>query len=306
MKAGSHVGLYLYNGAAFVEAMLACFKLRAVGININYRYVEDELSYLFRNADLVCVIQQRELGARTHAVRSQVPTLETVIAVEDGSDADLFGAERYEDVVASGSPERRFGPRSGDDLYMIYTGGTTGMPRGVMWRHEDVFFAGLQGGNPGGEPIRNAADVAPAARERSDAMTILPAAPFIHGAAQWAAWIAILTGGKVVVAPGRSFDAAAVIRLIEREKVLVLNLVGDAMARPLAAALKEDGGKHDVSSLMVVSSAGRHIVRDGEDRAVRAPVGGDDPQQLRRDRDGTPGHHLPRRGGRGSTELLHG
>ena len=254
--AGSHVGLYLYNGAEFVEAMLACFKLRAVGININYRYVEDELAYLFRNADLSCVIQQRELGARTAAVRARVPTLKTVIAVEDGSDLPLDGAERYEEVVSSGAPERSFGPRSGDDVYMIYTGGTTGMPRGVMWRHEDVFFAGLQGGNPGGEPIRDAAEVAPAARAREDAMVILPAAPFIHGAAQWAAWIAIFTGGKVVVAPGKSFDAHAVLKLVAREKVLVLNLVGDAMARPFAAALREDAGKHDVSSLMVVSSAG--------------------------------------------------
>ena len=98
VKAGSHVGLYLYNGAEFVEAMLACFKLRAVGININYRYVEDELAYLFRNADLVCVIHQRELGQRTHAVRAQVPTLTHVIAVEDGSDVDLYGAERYEEL----------------------------------------------------------------------------------------------------------------------------------------------------------------------------------------------------------------
>ena len=157
--AGSHVGLYLYNGAEFVEAMLACFKLRAVGININYRYVEEELAYLLRNADVVAVIQQRELLPRTEHVRADIPTLKSVIVVEDGSDVPLGTAETYETLLTEGSAERRFGPRSGDDIYMIYTGGTTGMPRGVMWRHEDVFYAGLQGGNPGGEPIQKPEDL---------------------------------------------------------------------------------------------------------------------------------------------------
>ena len=256
VTAGSHVGLYLYNGAEFVESMLACFKLRAVPININYRYVEDELSYLYRNADLVCVIQQRELGPRTAHVKDGVPTLKFLVAVEDGSDADLGGAEPYEALMAEGSPKRDFGPRSGDDIYMIYTGGTTGMPRGVMWRHEDVFFAGLQGANPGGDPVENAADVGPNAAQRDEPMAILPAAPFIHGAAQWAAWIAIFTGGKVVVSPGRTFDPHAVVGLIERERVMVVNLVGDAMAKPFADALRAAGGKRDLSSLMAVASAG--------------------------------------------------
>jgi acyl-CoA synthetase (AMP-forming)/AMP-acid ligase II len=132
------------------------------------------------------------------------------------------------------------------------------MPRGVMWRHEDVFYAGLQGGNPGGAPIETPEELAPsaAAKAPEEAMAILPAAPFIHGAAQWAAWIAMLSGGKAVIAPGKSFDPKAAVKLIAREKVMVMNLVGDAMARPLVEALKLMGDEHDVSSLMVVSSAG--------------------------------------------------
>jgi 3-oxocholest-4-en-26-oate---CoA ligase len=256
VKAGDHVGLYVYNGAEFVEAMIGCFKLRAVPININYRYVEEELAYLLTNADVVAVVSQRELSPRVTRVAAGVPTLKLRVWVEDGSSEEPGEGIEYEKLLASADESRDFGPRSGDDHYIIYTGGTTGMPRGVMWRHEDVFFAGLQGGNPGGDPVERAELVASQARERDAPMIILPAAPFIHGAAQWAAWIALLTGGKVVLSPGRSFDPDDVVRLIEAEGVLVINLVGDAMARPFAAALRAAAGKRDLSSLMVITSAG--------------------------------------------------
>jgi acyl-CoA synthetase (AMP-forming)/AMP-acid ligase II len=238
VKAGEHVGLYLYNGAEFIEGMLAAFKLRAVPINVNYRYVEDELAYLVRNADLAAVIHQPELGDRLPpGIRLLVPA-----------------GEAYERLVEDAPSDRRFGPRSGDDLHIIYTGGTTGMPRGVMWRHEDLLFAGLQGGNPGGAPHARPGDVAPAAKARANPMVILPAAPLIHGSAQLATLIAFLSGGRVVLQAGKSFDAREVVRLVAAERVNTLNLVGDAMARPLAAALAEPG--HDVSSLMVIASGG--------------------------------------------------
>jgi acyl-CoA synthetase (AMP-forming)/AMP-acid ligase II len=255
IKAGDHIGLYLYNGHPFLEAMLASFKLRAVPVNINYRYVEEELAYLFTNADLAALFVEREMLPRAAAVRARVPTLHTFIVVDDGPpgavDADTLS---YEPLLAASSPERRFEPRSGRDHYIIYTGGTTGMPRGVVWHHEDVFFAGLQGGNAGGDPIQRPEELGPLVASKEEPLTFLPAAPFIHGAAQWAAIIGWFGGGKVVLSPGRSFDGRAICRLIERERVNTLTMVGDAMARPLVEALRER--EYDTSSLVVIASAG--------------------------------------------------
>jgi acyl-CoA synthetase (AMP-forming)/AMP-acid ligase II len=147
---GDHVSLYMTNCAEYVEAMLACFKIRAVPINVNFRYVEDELRYLLDDSASKAVIHTRELAPRVAAVRGRCPKLRAVIAVEDGSDEDLAGVERYEALIAEGSPARDFPERSPKDLWIVYTGGTTGMPKGVMWEHEDWFFAGMMGGNPMG------------------------------------------------------------------------------------------------------------------------------------------------------------
>jgi acyl-CoA synthetase (AMP-forming)/AMP-acid ligase II len=257
VRAGDHVGLYLYNGAEFLEGMLGAFKIRAVPININYRYVEEELAYLFSNADLVALFAQRELVARAHAVRDRVPTLRMMIAVEDDGRSVTEGeALPYEPLLAAASSERRFGPRSGRDHYIIYTGGTTGMPRGVIWQHEDVFFAGLQGGNAGGPPVERPEEVAELVAAKEDALTFMPAAPFIHGAAQWAALIGFFGGGKVVLSPGRSFDAARMCELVGSERINTITLVGDAMARPIVEALRAPGASYDMSPLLVIASAG--------------------------------------------------
>jgi acyl-CoA synthetase (AMP-forming)/AMP-acid ligase II len=254
---GDHVGLYLYNRAEFVEGMLAAFKLRAVPININYRYVEHELAFLMKNADVKAMVYESDLASRVAAVAGEVPTLRLrIFARSDAGHDEVPGAVEFEALVASGSPERRFGPRSGDDLYIIYTGGTTGMPRGVMWRHEDVFYAGLQGGNPGGEKLERAEDLAPAVLAREAPMTMLPVAPFIHGAAQWGSLIGMFTGGKVVIAAGKSYDPRLVCKLVQDEGVNTMLVVGDAMARPLADALRDAGGSYDMSSLMVIASSG--------------------------------------------------
>ena len=205
---GDHIGLYLYNGAEYLEAMLAAFKLRAVPININYRYVAEELRYLCENSDLVGIIHQASLADPVTEVLPRIRPLRTRLSVADGP-ALAAGAIDYEAAMAQGSPARDFGPRSGDDLYVIYTGGTTGMPRGVMWRHEDVFFAGLQGGRPGGDPILKPEELAPLVQE-GPGLVMLPAAPFIHGAAQWAGWIGLFTGGKVVSAPAVVVPGASV------------------------------------------------------------------------------------------------
>ena len=256
VRPGDHIGLYLYNGTEYLELMLAAFKIRAVPVNINYRYVEEELAFLLANANVVAVAYEAELAPRVMAVKDGIPTLRTCIAVGGREKPKAAGIFSYDAFLASASADRRFDKRSGGDIYIIYTGGTTGMPRGVMWRHEDVFFAGLQGGNPGGPPIERAEELSANALERTEPLTFLPAAPFIHGAAQWAALIGLFGGGKIALVPGRSFNAKAVCRLIEAERVNTMTLVGDAMVRPIVEALSEPGAKYDLSSLFVISSAG--------------------------------------------------
>src|SRR5690554_1998549 len=148
VKAGDHVGLYMYNGNEYLEAMLACFKIRAVPINVNYRYVNDELLYIFDNADLVGLVHHREFSPHIAAVRDSAPGLKVFLSVEDGSGADYkaIGAVEYEEALQHSSPKRNFPERSDDDLFILYTGGTTGMPKGVMWPHKAVFFAAMGGG----------------------------------------------------------------------------------------------------------------------------------------------------------------
>jgi acyl-CoA synthetase (AMP-forming)/AMP-acid ligase II len=252
-----HVGLHLYNGPEFVEAMLACFKLRAVPINLNYRYVAAELRPLCDDADLVGIITQRELlPVVADAVRG-LRVARTVLVVEDGSPrTPIAGLEAhgYDEAVAAARPHRDDRGRSGDDLWVIYTGGTTGRPKGVMWRHEDLFFAALQGGRPGGDPITSPGELIEAAADLDVAMRLLPAAPFIHGAAQLGAWICLFTGGTLVLQPGRSFDAVRCAALIDEERLTTVTLVGDAMARPLVDALAVAPARAE--TLVAVASAG--------------------------------------------------
>jgi len=251
--AGDRVGLYLANCAEYIEAMIACFKIRAVPVNVNFRYVADELRYLLADSGAKALLHHRDFAPRVAAVRGALLDLRIAIAVDDGSRADLgiAGAEEYEAVVASGSPARDFAPRSPGDLYVIYTGGTTGMPKGVMWRQEDFFFAGMMGANPGGPPPKRAEEVAERAADKP-AQAGMSAAPLIHGAGQLGSWIAMLQGWKVCLVP--RFDPHLVWATVERERPISLSIVGDAMARPLAEALDEKS--YDLSSLFVISSAG--------------------------------------------------
>jgi 3-oxocholest-4-en-26-oate---CoA ligase len=265
---GSHVGVHLFNGHQYIETMLAALKLRAVPINLNYRYVAAELRYLCENADLVAVVTQRELLPVLADAARGLKAAGTVLAVDDGSAVTVPGLEArdYEDAIASGRPDRDFGPRSGDDLFIIYTGGTTGMPKGVMWRHEDMFFAGLQGGRPGGDPLSRPDELRDHVLDPDNSMNMLPAAPMIHGAAQWAALIGMFTGGKCVMQPGRSFDAQRILRLIQEEAITSIILVGDAMARPLVDALEAPGASYDTSSLVAIASAGAVLSPTVRDR----------------------------------------
>ncbi|MFI5364368.1 MAG: acyl-CoA synthetase [Candidatus Binatia bacterium] len=250
----AHIGIYGFNSARWVEAMLAAYKIRAVPINVNYRYVENELLYLFDNADLTAVVHDAQFAPRIASVRAQLPQLQHFIAIDDGSGQDGagLGSVAYADALAQGSPARDFEPRSGDDLYILYTGGTTGKPKGVMWRQHDVIFT-LGGGidHVTKEPAESPATLTDKISDYY--LTMAPLAPLMHGAAQWAVLGPLFTGTNVVLWSG-SFNPHAVWRMVERERVNTLSLTGDAMARPLIEALAEPGVSYDLSSIMVITS----------------------------------------------------
>jgi acyl-CoA synthetase (AMP-forming)/AMP-acid ligase II len=256
-----HVGLYLHNRVEFIEVMLACFKLRAVPFNINYRYRGEELAYVLGDAGAVAVVFDDRLADLVAEAGLAVRSLRLRLAV---------GAE-YEAVVAEGGPGRDFGPRSADDHYLLYTGGTTGLPKGVVWRHEDILFATLGGGNPGGPPIAHPEEIAhtvavnraqrlrpflPPGEPEPDEFTVLALGPLMHASGQWSALGALLGGGKVVLYPHRSMDMDKVLELVEREHVTMLTLVGDTSGRPLVETLVARPGAWDTSSLRLLGSGG--------------------------------------------------
>jgi acyl-CoA synthetase (AMP-forming)/AMP-acid ligase II len=252
---GDHVGIYSLNSAEWVQTAWAVFKLRAVWININYRYVEDELRYLFTNADLKALVHQRRFSGQVAALLGDLPGLRHVIVVDDGTTEEdpLPGAVGFEEALAGQSPERDFGPRSGDDLYVLYTGGTTGLPKGVVWPHRNVFFA-LGGGIDAltGARVQRPEEMVEKGRAMGGQLTFLPVAPLMHGATQWAVMGQSFVGNRIVLVP--RFDPAEVWGLVERERVNMLMITGDAMGRPLIEALDEPGASWDLSSLIGITS----------------------------------------------------
>ncbi len=258
VAAGDHVGLYLYNCNEYLEGMLACFKIRAVPINVNYRYVQDELLYIFDNADMVACIHNREFTPHIAEVRASAPDLKTLVYVEDGSaeDTAALGSQEYESAMRGHSSERDFDERADEDLFILYTGGTTGMPKGVMWPHKSVFFAAMGGGgwfHPDG------AITAPeqiAERIGDFPIVGMALAPLMHGACWWYACIQMLAGNTVVLNPSRSLVGEDVWDIVEGEKVNAISIVGDAMAVPLLDALDANPERWDLSAVFSVGSGG--------------------------------------------------
>jgi acyl-CoA synthetase (AMP-forming)/AMP-acid ligase II len=261
VQPGDHVGLQLLNGSEYLEGMLAAFKISAVGVNINFRYVEAELRHLYDDADLMTVIYHRQFGSRVAAAVAGAETVKHLVSVDDGSDnAPVSGSIDYESALAAASTARPDGTdRSGDDRYIAYTGGTTGLPKGVVWRQEDIFFAAMGGGD-----VYQSGNYIATPEELLDRMpeiggTILTTPPLMHVSAQWGVFHSMFAGGRIVFAPHGRFDADAIWSLVAGEGVNILTIVGDAMAQPLADAVRDAtaaGDPYDVSSLIVIGSGG--------------------------------------------------
>ncbi|MGW4179705.1 acyl-CoA synthetase [Streptomyces rubiginosohelvolus] len=256
IRPGEHLGLHLYNGVEYLQTVLGALKARIVPVNVNYRYVEEELVYLYRDADLAALVFDGEFDERVAAAAPQAPGLRHLVRVGPASPTADPGpaAVPFAEAEASGSPDRGFAQRSADDQFIIYTGGTTGMPKGVMWRQEDLFFSGLGGGAPTGEPVKTPQELAERVAAGGDGITFFPTPPLMHGTSTLTAFIGFNFGQRVVV--HRKFVPDEVLRTIEKERVTSVSLVGDAMLRPLIDCLKGSLRGTDCSSLFSVSSSG--------------------------------------------------
>lgn len=261
VKKDDKVGLYCRNRNEIVIAMLGIVKAGAIIVNVNFRYVEGELRYLFDNSDMVALVHERQYSDRVANVLPDTPNVKTVLVIEDGSDDDYqrYGGVEFYSAIAQGSPERDFGEllgeRSADAIYLLYTGGTTGFPKGVMWRHEDIYRV-LFGGTDfaTGEFVEDEHDLA-AAAAASPPMIRYPIPPMIHGATQSSTWMSLFGGHTTVLEP--EFNADEVWRTIHKHKVNLLFFTGDAMARPLLDALlahQDAGNEYDLSSLFLLAS----------------------------------------------------
>ncbi|MFN3254141.1 MAG: acyl-CoA synthetase [Ilumatobacter sp.] len=244
-----HLAIYLHNGNEYLETMLGALKARVASFNVNYRYVAEELRYLFTDAAARAVVVHSAFAPTLAEVLPDLPDLRVILQVPDDSGNPLLpGAVWYEDALSAASPERPKVEWSPDDLYMLYTGGTTGMPKGVMWRNGDAMRECFGGS-------KTAASIEEFLAEANTGLRSLLAPPFMHGAGHWVSFRTWLGGGTVFVqsVPER-LDPVDIWSLIEREKITFLLIVGDAFARPLLDEL--DRGDYDLSSLAILLSGG--------------------------------------------------
>ncbi|MGB5078262.1 MAG: AMP-binding protein [Sphingorhabdus sp.] len=255
LKRGDTVGLYLHNGPAYLEAFIAACKLGAVPYNVNYRYRTDELRYLFVNADSAAIIHGAEFSPVIRDVRGDIEKLKFTVSVDDGTDTDTSGSVAYADLLAfePGGPWER----SEEDILLCYTGGTTGMPKGVMWPHRAFLFAcaGAAGYfNPHG-PVVEPEDIESRARDGYP-LRLFPLAPLMHMAAMWAVWSALLNGVTIILDEGHVFDPARMLDTAEREQANMIQFVGDAMATPLRDTLRDNPGRWNLAHVVNLGSGG--------------------------------------------------
>ena len=267
------LGIYAYNGPEYVEAMLGAWRARVAPFNVNYRYVKNELQYLLADSGATALLYHAAFAPRVADVLPELPKLRVLIQIADDSGNDLVhGAVDYESIVASGATQPPPVEPSPDDLYVLYTGGTTGMPKGVLWRAHDIFMTSFGGRSLyTGEVIGSLEEIAKGAAESPGTkLMVLP--PLMHGAAQWAVFTAMNTGQSVVFSSVTSrLDPDDVVATIEREKVMAVTVVGDAMARPLADAFERS--EADLSSLAVVANGGALLTPTAKQRLIDAKPG---------------------------------
>ena len=261
---GDHVGTHLYDGNQYVEVTLAAYKLRAVPVNVNFRYVDEELTYLFDNADLKVVVTEPDLERRAAGAAATLAWSCPIVVAD----------ERYERMLTDQPASApHVGERSPDDRYALWTGGTTGMPKGVIWRQEDIYLSAIGGnGNRllGIAPVKDLDDVAARARKGTPLPGTLTLCPLMHGGGFWLAFSALLSGSFSVLIRDTGFDPAFALRVVAEERVSVLMTIGDAYARPIVDLLESSGpDDFDLSSLLVYGSGGAILSPSVKDDLTR-------------------------------------
>jgi len=249
------VAFYMRNRPEYCEALAACFKARLTHVNVNYRYKPEEVFYIFDNSDAQTVIYGSEFRDTVAEIRPRLTKVKNFIEVSDGEPIAGF-AEDFDAVTKEGNGAPLDIVRSPDDEFFIYTGGTTGMPKGVIWGHNDLRETSLIALRKLGPVPENLEQVVLAIKQAGPGPRLLPACPLMHGTGLLMAMSAMLSGGCVITLTHHSFNAHEMWEAAQKHKAMTLVIVGDAFAKPMLAALEEEPGRYDTSSIVNIVSSG--------------------------------------------------